>query len=773
MSPDVGPIAGGTIVTVDGTGFVDGSTSVVFGSTPATSITVDSPTELTVTAPPNAAGSVDIIVTRPSPGGTSTANPADLFAYGSPAVTGETPGAGPLAGGTVVTVTGTGFVPGAEVYFGLMPADASTVSVTSGTTLQVTAPAMGVAGSVDVSVMTPGPGGSSTTGTDDLFAYGAPTTALVAPDTGPADTATAVTITGDEFSPGDTVDFGATPATDVTVVSHDTITANSPATLDGGSNVTVTNAVGTSDPSVATQFAAGPPTVSAVTPSAGPEAGGGTVTVTGDGFVAGTSVKFGVTSSPTVTVTSPTSLTAALPAGAAGSVDVTVTTPAGTSATSPNDLYAYGAPKIWLLSRNTGPITGGTVVTVAGSGFVPSDVVSFGSAPGTNVSVNATGTSLQVTAPSNAAGTVEMTVTTSAGTSATSSVEDLFAYGPPVVTGVTPDAGAQSGGNTVTVAGSGFVPGVTVYFGTSTSTAVTVQPGGESLDAVAPANTAGPVDITVTSPQGTSATNPHDSYFYGSPAVTLITPASGGTAGGTAVTITGGAFSPDSTVTFGLTTATSVTVNSSTSITAVSPAGGEGIVPVRVSTPAGISPISAADNFEYSDQLEISCAPPPASTTSCDSIDLPAVNLKGEWQNATASANTLYVTDDRNDASVGWSLSAYLVPSSDNPNSWCETWSGFCNATAGSDSANPDAKIPADYFSVENVNCGPAAGNTNPSPSSGGGGDFPLSQGAVALCTAQAGLSAGTFVVNADFSLQIPPWIYAGQYQATVVFLVM
>src|SRR6185312_7132419 len=229
----------------------------------------------------------------------------------------------------------------------------------------------------------------------------------------------------------------------------------------------------------------------------------------------------------------------------------------------------------------------------------------------------------------------------------------------------------------------------------------------------------------------------------------------------------GSGFAPDATVTFGLFPSTSVTRTSANSITAVAPFGNPGSVPVQVSTPAGTSALTDADNFEYSDQLQISCAPPPDTSSPCGGIDLPSVSLKGEWQNASAPANTLYVTDDRNDAAEGWSLSAYLVPSPDNPNSWCESWSGFCNATAGSDSASPNAKIPADYFSVNDVTCDPGPGNTNPAPLAGGGGEFPLGSGAVGLCTAQAGSSAGTFVVNADFSLQIPPWIYAGQYEAT------
>ena len=399
----------------------------------------------------------------------------------------------------MVTVTGTSFAPGATVAFGT--AQATGVTVTSATTLVATAPA-GVAGPpVDVTVTTPGTdGGTSVTSVDDLYAYAAPTVTALSPDTGPAASATVVTITGTNFTPGDTVAFGSAAGTTVTVWGPTVITASSPTTLQGGVDVTVTNPVGTSPISVADQFAAGAPTVMALSPAAGPAAGGGTVTITGNGFVTGATVAFGSIAATGVVVTSPTTLLASVPTGVAGSVDVTVTTPAGTSALSVADLYGYGVPVVTSVSPDTGPLTAGTAVSVAGSGFVSGAVISFGA---TEVSgtVNATGTSLLVLAPAGTAGSVDVTVTTPAGTSATS-VQDLFAYGAPVVTSVAPDAGPLAGGNDVIVAGNGFVPGMTVYFGSQLSPSVTVLAGGTGFYAVAPAGTAGPVDITVTTPPG-------------------------------------------------------------------------------------------------------------------------------------------------------------------------------------------------------------------------------------------------------------------------------
>jgi len=88
------------------------------------------------------------------------------------------------------------------------------------------------------------------------------------------------------------------------------------------------------------------PTVSSVSPNTGPIGGGTSVTVTGSGFTGATTVKFGSAAAVSFSVTSSTTLTAVSPAGSSGPVDVTVTTPAGTSATSAADTFTYGNPVV-------------------------------------------------------------------------------------------------------------------------------------------------------------------------------------------------------------------------------------------------------------------------------------------------------------------------------------------------------------------------------------------------------------------------------------------
>jgi hypothetical protein len=87
----------------------------------------------------------------------------------------------------------------------------------------------------------------------------------------------------------------------------------------------------------------GTPVVSGVAKSKGPTTGGTAVTVTGTGFTEAETVDFGSTPGTDLTVTSATSLTVVSPPAAAGTVDVRVTTPSGTSPIVPADHFTYRA----------------------------------------------------------------------------------------------------------------------------------------------------------------------------------------------------------------------------------------------------------------------------------------------------------------------------------------------------------------------------------------------------------------------------------------------
>ena len=164
ISPTAGPLVGGTTVTISGTN-LSGATGVKFGGATA-SFTVNSDTQIAATAPAaGSAGSVAITVT--TAGGTSATSSADQFTYvAAPTVSGISPQAGPFAGGTTVTISGSGFSGATAVDFGT--SRAASFAVVSDTQVTATSPA-GAMGVIDVSVTAAG--GTSATGSADLYTY--------------------------------------------------------------------------------------------------------------------------------------------------------------------------------------------------------------------------------------------------------------------------------------------------------------------------------------------------------------------------------------------------------------------------------------------------------------------------------------------------------------------------------------------------------------------------------------------------------------------------
>jgi alpha-tubulin suppressor-like RCC1 family protein len=161
------------------------------------------------------------------------------------------------------------------------------------------------------------------------------------------------------------------------------------------------------------------PTVTGVSPDMGASTGGTQVTIAGTGFSEASAVKFGSVSAKGFKVESSTKIVAEAPAGTVGTVDVTVTAVAGTSAKGAPDRFTYlAAPTIKKIAPKAGPATGGTVVTITGTGLTEASAVSFGANPGKVLTLKST-TAITVESPAGT-GTVSVTVTTPGGTSAAS-----------------------------------------------------------------------------------------------------------------------------------------------------------------------------------------------------------------------------------------------------------------------------------------------------------------------------------------------------------------
>lgn len=335
----------------------------------------------------------------------------------------------------------------------------------------------------------------------------APVVTSVSPAAGPTRGGTAITLTGTGFTAATAVHVGSASAA-FTVKSDTTITATTPAGT-GAQSVTVTTPGGTSPVTSATRFSyVSAPTVTRVSPPAGPLAGGGKVTVTGAGLTGVTAVRFGARAAH-FTVGTSTSLTAVAPAASAGPVDITVTTAGGTSARTTADRYLYtNAPYVTGVSPYAGPLGGGTQVTISGVNMSRPTAVRFGAKTARFVSLSAT--AVRATAPSGT-GTVDIQVSTRLGTSVKVTA-DHYAYRPrPTVTRISPSVGSTRGGTTVTITGTWLTGASSVHFGTRAARITRVTP--TAVTAVSPAGTA-VVDVTVTTPGGTSARTTRDRYTY-------------------------------------------------------------------------------------------------------------------------------------------------------------------------------------------------------------------------------------------------------------------
>lgn len=442
------------------------------------------------------------------------------------------------------------------------------------------------------------------------------------------------------------------------------------------------------------------PAITGISIAAGPVAGATTVVISGTDFAGTTSVKFGASEAASFTLDSPTRITAVSPASEAGTVDITVTTPLGTSAVTTVDKFMFYPNQTIVtgILPSSGYTTGGTSVSIFGYNLTGATSVMFGSVAASSFFVN-TENEIIAVSPINSIGMMDITVTTGLGTSATSTTDQFtYIYAFPVLgtaddtysfggLGADDSMGAGTGyaslgdkfkvGNALFREWNSFNIGqMTAIFlnssVTTPQTAVLMAEGGltcrtftfKDLGISASSETGAVVTISsfdialkdITGAQigstislgssgavsTTSVTNISTLYGQGPwsvdgvatmeitytvheggnaaaalnlnlenitianvsaaslPTVNGISPSSGSSTGGTAVTITGADMLGASAVKFGSVSATGYTVDSATRITAVSPAGVAGMVAdITVSTLVGTSVVSSADQFTF------------------------------------------------------------------------------------------------------------------------------------------------------------------------------
>jgi surface protein len=334
ISPKSGAVSGGSTVTITGSGFVSG-VIVNIGGNSCSGISIADSTTLTCMLPSHTLGAVAVTVTNPDSQTTSAAN---FFTYkAAPTFTNLVPSTGPIAGGTLVTITGTDFVAGATVTFGgiqcLVPI------VTSSTNITCTTPSF-PAGPVDVTVKNP----DNQTSTSRSFNYlPMPVISSISPNTGPMNGGTNIIITGTGFSNPSSLSIGGTLCNNIVVTTSNQLTCTTVAHAAGLYEATVTNNDGqTSTLTTAFTFIP-PPVVFSLDKNTGPLDGGQLITINGAGFVNGTTVEIGGTPCVGIAFVNPTTLTCTPASNTAGPKTLIVSNP-DTQSTSYPGFYTYKHP---------------------------------------------------------------------------------------------------------------------------------------------------------------------------------------------------------------------------------------------------------------------------------------------------------------------------------------------------------------------------------------------------------------------------------------------
>jgi hypothetical protein len=455
-----------------------------------------------------------------------------------------------------------------------------------------------------------------------------PTIASVVPGAVQVNQSVLVTISGTGFQSGATVNYGPILNVATTFVSSGTLTFASPALATPQFiNLTVNNPDGgtATRPQAVEVTNRAAPTISSVVPSSGPTSGGNQVVINGTGFrdtttpgaTANMAITFdGRTCSNVVlqgtqqgdgTYLQARCLVPGLPPGvSAGSVAVRAENYDGQSGTRPNAYTYVPAPTLTAVTPNQMPLAGGQPIVLTGTNFRAGATVLVGGILNcTNVTL-LSATQIQCDAPSVAIqGDYSVTIRNPDTQQATLNPGITY-VGPPTIDQVIPAGGAVAGGTNITIVGTGFQTGASIFVGPAQASSVTFVDSATLTATTAPWS-AGTYDVRVVNPDGQFAEFPAAFEYAENPTIATITPNIGATAGGYSVTLTGTFLTTTagcSSLRIGSVNVPSGNITScaadSISFIMPSSAAGTAIVDVRVQNTYGQA-VTRTNFFSYSD----------------------------------------------------------------------------------------------------------------------------------------------------------------------------
>jgi len=407
----------------------------------------------------------------------------------APALTSLNPTSATVGGGGIIlTVNGSNFVAGSEVRWNGSP---RTTAFVSSTQLTATIPAsdLTAAGTANVTVVNPAPGGGTSNGLNFTVNNPAPAITGLNPNSATAGGAAfTLTINGTGFVSTSSVWWNGAART-TNFISATQLTAAIPSSdiaTAGTASVVVNNPApgGGSSPAATFTINNPAPAITSLSPSSAMAGGAGFVlTVNGTGFVTGATVQWN--GSPrTTSFVSATQLTAAIPASdiaAAGTASVTVVNPAPGGGTSAAATFTIGQTPTAQITIDPASPTVNDNITIRLSGTWPdacvpqnpqltvtgNDLRIDTSNPGQGCATVLTGWSLNVPAGKLAAGIYTVRVIHTASSVQRQLGQQTFTVNnlAPTIASLSPGATVAGGAAfTLTVNGSGFVNGSTVQW---------------------------------------------------------------------------------------------------------------------------------------------------------------------------------------------------------------------------------------------------------------------------------------------------------------------
>jgi hypothetical protein len=400
------------------------------------------------------------------------------------------------------------------------------------------------------------------------------------PRQGPLSGGNEVTITGQGFTADTQVLFGTFSSPRITFVSATELKAVAPrGLLAGVVDLVVYNKNGVSTQRRSYTYLPDV-RISAISPVTGAIAGGTVITLTGSGFTGATAVRFGALDGTAVTVVSPTQVTAVTPAAAAGAVDVTLVTPAGSWTSRRAFTYFDPAGPFAVLGLSPRLIRAGDTVQLTGQALDQGALtVNIG---GVAAVVGArTFSTAELTIPARGAAARISDVEATGASTVTLTGAATWRIG---LTSSTPSSGPAAGGTQVALVGSAIPAGIDLNVGTFAATAVTV-PNETSVQLTTPAGSGGApsaIWIRETADIENEAVLAEGYTYFEALSIGRVQPERGAIAGNTLVTVLGSGFGDSMVVKFGQFNAKDLKFVDSHTITCRTPKGSVGVVDVRV-----------------------------------------------------------------------------------------------------------------------------------------------------------------------------------------------